>query len=184
MTFDYSGYDLRFIQKEGNNDESAHAFSYVYKFHSPVTKYNYILRADFHEEDVFAIKFYCKKDRHSKYKYSKIINKGDIGNILITCANIIPRLLIQHPNASFGFVGARTLDKASGKVESYINTQRFRVYTNIIKMKFGNVTFEHYEYPDISGYLLVNRTSCTDISAKETAIRKIFSATYNHLPDI
>jgi len=184
LTFDYPGYDLHFIQKEGCKDGTAHEFTYVYKFHSPITGYHYVLRADYHAEDVFAVKFYCKKDRHSEYKYSKIINKGDIGNILITCAEAIPLLLEKHPTASFGFVGARTIDKASGKVESYINTQRFRVYKEIIKIKFGKVTFEHYEYPEVSGYLLINRKSGNDLATKEAAIRKMFSGTYNNLPDI
>lgn len=183
MTFDYPGYDLHFIQKEGCRDETAHLFSYVYKFHSPITGYHYILRADYHEEDVFAIKFYCKKDKRSTYKYSKIVNKGDLGNILITCAKAVPLLLQQFPTASFGFMGARTLDKASGKVESYAHTQRFRVYSNIVALKFGKVTFEHIEYPEVSGYILINRQS-GNIIAKEAAIKSMFVATYNNLPDI
>src|SRR5690606_8146966 len=100
------------------------------------------------------------------YKYSKIINKGDVGNILITCAKAIPLILQQHPTASFGFVGARTLDKASGKVESYNNNQRFTIYSYIVAQKFGKITFEHMEYPEISGYLLINRHNGVSIATK------------------
>jgi hypothetical protein len=184
LTFDHIGYDLHFIQKVAHTDISSHEYTYVYKFFSPVTRYYYILRAEHHEEDVFAIKFYCKKDRHSDYKYSKIIDKGDAGNILITCAKVVPLLLGKHPSSSFGFIGSRTLDKVSGKVESYVNNQRFRVYKEVIKHKFGNITFEHYEYPEVSGYLLINKTSEIDLNQKEAAIRKMFSSTYNDLPDI
>ena len=175
MTFDFSGYDLHFIQKERSQDDSAHRFTYIYKFYSPVTRYIYILRAEYHIENVFAIKFYCKKDKGNEYKYSKIINKGDIGNILITCAKVIPLLLQEFPTASFGFIGARTLDKTSRKVESYINNQRFRVYKNVIAKKFGSITFEHIEYSEVSGYLLINRSSSHNLLNKENAIKSMFT---------
>ena len=184
MTFDFPGYDLLFIQKDCCKDETAHLFTLVFKFYFPVTGLFYILRAEYHLEDVFSIKIYCKKDRKSKYKYSKITNKGDVGNILITCAKVIPLLLVTYPTSSFGFVGARTLDKASGKVENCVNNQRFRVYRKIIAGKFGTVTFEHIEYPEISGYLLVNRRPATDIEVKEQAIKHMFTENYDNLPDL
>lgn len=143
MTFDFPGYELKFIQKDVCRDETAHQFTYVYKFYSPLTGYHYIVRAEYHTEDVFGVKFYCKKDRHSEYKYSKLINKGDVGNILITCAKAIPMILQEHPTSSFGFIGSRTLDRLSGKVESYYNNQRFRVDREVVAYKFGIVTFEH-----------------------------------------
>lgn len=115
-----------FVQKRACKDSSAHLFSCIYKFYSPVTKYFYILHADYHEGDLFAVKFYCKKERHSDFKYSKIINKGDMGNILMTCIKVIPLLLNDYPEASFGFIGSRTVDETSRKVESYINNQRIR----------------------------------------------------------
>lgn len=184
MTFDLIGYPLKFIQKDRSKDDTAHLFTYIYKFYSPVTKYFYIVRAEYHTEDVFAVKFYCKKDRKSDYKYSKLTNKGDVGNILITCAKVIPVLLKTHPTSSYGFVGARTVDKISGKVENYYYNQRFRVYSNIVAKKFGTVTFEHIEYPEISGYLLVNRKSGSDVATTEHAIQRMFTQTYQNLPDI
>ena len=183
MTFDYEGYDIKLVQKRPCKDGSAHLFSLIYKFYSPVTKYFYILNADYHEGDFFAVKFYCKKDRHSDFKYSKIINKGDIGNILITCAKAIPLLLKDNPQASFGFIGSRTVDEASQKVESFINNQRFRIYKQLIPLKFGEQTFAHFAYEQLSGYLLINR-HCGDIAEKEKELIKMLAATYNNLPDI
>lgn len=183
MTFNYKGYNLHFIQKQPCKDNSAHLFTLIYKFYSPVTKYFYILHADHHEENVFAIKFYCKKDRHSDYKYSKIVNKGDLGNILITCAKVVPILLKNYPSASFGFAGARTIDIESKKVEPFSNNQRFRTYKYLIALKFGTKTFAHYEYQAISSYLLVNK-DCNNVDAKERELVKMFSETYVNLPDI
>ena len=183
MKFDYLGYELKFIQKQPSKDKSSHLYSLIYKFFSPISNYHYILTADYHKEDVFAIKFYCKKDRHSDYKYSKIVNKGDVGNILMTCAKAVPLIFKDYPTASFGFSGARSIDFKSLKVEDYRNNQRFRIYKKLVAIKFGTQTFTHYEYEAISAYLLVNN-KCKNIKQKERDIAHMFSATYINLPDL
>ena len=169
MIFNYSGYDLNFIQNKPCRDSSSHLFTSVFKFYSPVTRYFYILNADYHQEDVFGIKFYAKKDSHSDFKYNKIINKGDLGNILVTCARVVPILLQKYPTASFGLIGSRTVDDNSKKVENYSNNQRFKIYKYLISTKFGIQTFEHFEYQAISGYLLVNKKN-NDIPQKERTV--------------
>jgi len=93
-------------------------------------------------------------------------------------------LLDKHPESSFGFAGARTIDISSGKVENYYNNQRFRVYSEVIARKFGTNTFLHIQYPEISCYLLLNKKSGIDLSDKEIAIKRMFATTYNNLPDL
>ena len=183
MKFNYSGYALKFIQKKPCKDESAHELTVIFKFHSPLTRLHYIINADYHKEDVFGIKFYAQKDSKSDLKYNKIINKGDLGNILITCAKAVPILLKKYPSASFGFIGSRSVDEKSLKAEDYHNNQRFKIYKYLVKKKFGTRTFEHFEYKTLSGYLLINKHN-KDIQKKERAIVKMFSETYNHLPDL
>lgn len=183
MTFEYIGYNLNFIQKRPCKDASSHLYTLVYKFYSPVTKYNYILHAEYHEENVFAIKFYCKKDKRSDYKYNKIVNKGDVGNIFITCAKVVPLLLSEYPTSSFGFSGARSIDFKSKKVENYTNNQRFRLYKHVASLKFGTKTFTHFEYEKISSYLLINN-DCANVNSNETKIKNMFRKTYNTLPDL
>lgn len=180
MTFDYPGYELKFIQKDNCRDDSAHLSTFIFKFYSPITKHQYIIRADFHYPEVFAVKFYCKKDSKSKYKYNKIVNKGDIGNIFITCIKVIPFLLEIYPNASFGFAGARTIDFKSKKAEGYANNQRFRTYCYIISLKIGTETFTHFEYQNVSSYLLVNNFNPNPKITEELII-SMFSSTYNEL---
>jgi hypothetical protein len=184
LTFDYPGYSLKFVQKKPCNDNSAHLFTLIYKFYSPVTRYHYILHADYYEENVFALKFYAKKDKHSDYKYSRLTNKGDLGNILITCLKAIPLILQDYPDVSFGFIGSRTIDQASRTVEDFQNNQRFRVYRRIVEQKIGFQTFAHFVYEAVSGYLLINKTHHHDIESREKAITKMFSDTYQDLPDL
>ena len=183
MTFDFPGYDLRFIQKQPCNDGSAHLFTVIYKFYSPVTKYLYVVRAEFHRGDVFAIKFYCKKDKRSDLKYSKIINRGDVGNIITTCAKAIPLLLLDYPLASFAFGAASSVDEQDESIEPYIKNQRFELYKYFASRRFGQTTFAHYEYPLISSYLLLNRKSGR-IPLRERELIKMFSETYNNISEI
>lgn len=158
MNFDFPGYPLTFIQQQRCKDTTPHLFTRVYKFRSPVTKYFYIVRADYHEGDIFAIKFYCKKDRRSENKYAKIVNRGDLGNIIMSCARLIPLLLESYPVASFAFAASPSVD-SKGRKEPINMTQRYRLYCYMIPRKFGGETFAHYAYDTISSYLLHNHAS-------------------------
>ena len=166
--------------------EKGHLYSLVYKFFSPVTKLRYILRAEYHQEDIFVVKFYVQS-HHQKRRYSTITNRGDFCNIIITCCKIVPLLLKENPNVSFGFMGGRTLDSKHGnkskRIEGFDNNQRFRIYKDIASQKFGNKTFAHIEYKIISSYLLLNR-KCLDLKQREMDIKTMFVETYSDILDI
>jgi hypothetical protein len=180
LTFDYPGYPLTFIQQQRCADDSAHEYTRIYKFYSPVTRYFYIVRADYHVRDIFAIKFYCKKDRKSEFKYSKIVNRGDLGNIIMSCARVIPMLLENYPAASFAFAASPSVDTKTKRKEQIQYTQRYRLYCYMIPIKFGLETFVHYAYDNISAYLLYNRKS----ASSKAAIEDMFIATYQTLDAI
>lgn len=182
MIINSKGYALDFIQKQIVADKSAHLFSYIFRFKSPKTKLIYIARAEYHKEDFFGIKFYAKIHKRSDYRYSKIINRGDISNILVTCAKVVPLLLKEYPKASFGFIGARSIDRKK-KVESYCNNQRYKVYTSHIPSLFGNITFTHFCYEEMSSYLLVNNLN-TNIYDTEQKIKQVVKTTYNTILDV
>lgn len=177
MSFDSIGYELKFIQKERCGDSSPHLFTYIFKFYSPITKYKYIVRAEYHEEDVFSIKFYIQQHSKSDFKYSFIVNKQDTQNILITCAKSIPFILLKHPTASFGILGARTYQHHKEYIEDVTENQRFRVYQSLIQRNFGVRTFSHFKYPKIGGYLLVNNMN-EAIKEKEEHIKQMFISAY------
>ena len=68
-------YPLKFIQKDICKDGSDHLFTYIYKFTLTETYLHYIIRAEYHTENVFAVKFYSKKDRKSQYSTIKSLIK-------------------------------------------------------------------------------------------------------------
>lgn len=181
MKLTTTGYSLKFIQTHPKCD--LHEKSYVYKFFSSVTKFHYIVYADYHRYNFIAIKFYCKKDRKSSRKYSNIINKGDVSNILVTCAKCISELLKIHPQASFGFIGSRTIDHYSNKIEGIKSNQRFKLYKYHIPQLIGNQTFLHKSYPNISAYLLINRKN-SDLNELELLIQDMIKNTYPDLLNV
>lgn len=127
------------------------------------------------------VKFYAKPHRKSDNKYRIVTDRGDIGNILITCIKIIPLLLEIYPNASFGLIGSPSIDKKSKRIENYNNNQRFKVYSEIAATKIGGIIFTHFKYEDISGYLLVNNCH-KNVIEKRDAIKEMFKRTYNDIP--
>lgn len=56
--------------REIENDQSDHLFTNVYRFKSTETKLTYIIRAEYHSEEVFGIKFHAKAHQKSRRKYS------------------------------------------------------------------------------------------------------------------
>ena len=179
MKLTVSDYSIKFIQTHPEN--TYHCKRYVYKFHSPRTQLHYIINADYHKYDFFAVKFYAKKDRRSEGKFSNVVNKGDVNNILVTCAKVIPILLKDFPYASFGFIGSRTIDVRAQKVESYRNNQRYRLYRYHIPQLIGNKTFMHKSFVDTSSYLLLNRNIGGDLKVHENNITEMIIETY---PDL
>ena len=181
-------YYLKFIQKDKCKDGSDHLFTYIYKFFCYETKLHYIIRAEYHSGNVIAVKFYCKKDRGSKYKYNKIINKGSFASVIKifgTCTALIPDLLEKHPGCSVGLCSARSIDFTNPKklTEHLENNQRFRIYSKFIQDRIGHKTFTHIEYPTISSYMLINN-DVEDIDLKEKQIIEMFERTYLTIPDI
>lgn len=181
-------YEIKFIQKDICKDGSDHLFSYIYKFFCSDSKLHYIIRAEYHTENIFAIKFYCKKDKRSDFKYNKIINKNSsstVLKILKTCLSLVPTLLQLFPNCNFALLSSRSVDFSSSKrlTEGLPQNQRFRIYSRFIQERIGNVTFTHFTYEKISSYLLINNTE-HDIYAKELKVKEMFERTYKIVPDI
>ena len=143
---------------------------------------------EYHTENVFAIKFYCKKDKKSKFKYNKIINKNKYSTVIKifeTCLSLIPQLLELQPNCSFALLSSRSIDFSNPRklTEGLTRNQRFRVYTRFLQERIGNVTFTHIQYEELSWYLLINNNEI-DIDVKENRIKEMFEKTYNIIPDL
>lgn len=142
-----------------------------------------MVRAEYHKHDFFAVKFYAKKDRRSDRKYNIVTNKGDVANILITCAKSIPYLLQFFPGASFGFIGSRTVDFNSEKVEGFVNNQRYRLYKYHLPQLIGSEIFLHVSFKTASSYALINKTN-SDIDEYKERVKHMVISTYDEIMQI
>ena len=176
------GYTLNFIQCDKATYVPCHTFTYVFKFKSEKTNTPYVVQVAEHINDFYVVKFYAKKHRKSSRKYSLIVNDGDPVNVLITCLKAIPEILKINPNASFGFLGARTFDRYSRKIESYNNNQRYRIYKEHINQLLGNKTFTHKYISKSSSYALYNN-KLPDIEAYHNSIKSMIKKHYDSVLD-
>lgn len=183
MIITKSGYDIKEVHYEPCNDNSEHLLTVVFKFKSLENKFNYIIRAEFHKEKVFAIKFYPQYLSKSDYRYRLITNRGDLVNILVTTAKVAPFLLKRYPDVSFCFAGARSFDRKSKRVEDYRKNQRFTLYSHFVKQLIGNKTFTHYSFEEVSGYMLINNKE-KDVELKKKKIATIMKSCYNDLHNV
>lgn len=186
--FNSKEYKIIYVQKSSPLESDDFVLAEIYKFFSVDEQgkndFKYIIRAELHEHNVFAVKFYAARDRKLETKYNRLTNRGDAIKVIISCASILPLLLIKYPDASFAFNSSRTIDMYSDKIEGHLNNQRFRIYRHVTDGMVGRNTFEHYEFPEISSYLLVNRKSCLDPDASKETIRDMFINTYAITTDI
>lgn len=183
MILKSKGYPIKFIQTHPVNDKSSHLTSYVFKFFSLKNKLHYIVRVELHDNNFYAIKFYAKKDRKSDNKYNNVTNKGDVANILISCAKPIPYILKLNPLASFGFIGSRTIDRYSNKVEGLENNQRFKLYNYHLPQLIGSETFLHISFKSASSYALINR-KVENIDVYKEVVKTMVIDTYDSIMDI
>lgn len=155
-------YDIKFIQKASPTSSDAFDFCRVYRFYTDAIptcqRLKYIIRAEAHNK-VFAIKFYAARDKKLDNKYNRTLGVYDYISalrIFVTCASLIPKLMKDFPDYSFIVNGARTID-INKKIENESETQRFRVYRALATRIIGTQLFEHYQFKEISSYLLIRK---------------------------
>lgn len=178
-------YLLRYVQidRKGSDISGNPELTHVYSFFALSKKHNslfkYIIRVEKYE-DCFAIKYYCTRNKHSEFKYSRVLNLFDAietKRIMETCASVIPIILKSYPDASFVFNGSRTHDSGN-YVESTSKTQRYRIYIELVRRLFGQEVFDIKYYDDSSSCIFVNRKANADTRAAARRIFIMFSEIY------
>lgn len=178
-------YNLKKIQIDHSskaNDFFEECF--IYKFftdeHTKGGKTRYIARAEVYGKSI-AIKFY-PQSANEEHRYNVSTNrftfKGTL-KVILTCANLIPEMMGIFPDASFVIKASEGVDPQTDTEEQEYNNQRFRVYKYALSKVIGNDNFQHYEYPNISVYLLVNKRGCGNIEDKRESIKSELVGIFN-----
>lgn len=179
--FDSDGYQFRYVQRNPCRKEDAHVCTYVFTFYASHTGVHYVVNADEHYHNVYAVKFYAKHQRHHENRYQLLTNRGHVGRILQTLVDIVRYILQMDNRASFAMIGMRSIDAELEIIEPPQPSQRYRLYRAFIGRKFGSVLFEHFEVERVNAYALINRTAHDDVPQAAKEITRMFTATYANL---
>jgi hypothetical protein len=156
MNFDSEPYPIQYVQKSSPSISDDFLFAEIYKFFTD-KKLKYIIRAEMYGNNTFTLKYYASIHKKLDDKYSRLTNQYKAHKVFITCAAVFPILLRKYPAVSFAINGSSTIDAQNDKMEGKAQNQRFRIYAYIIDKLIGRKTFEHYAFPELSSYVLVNR---------------------------
>jgi hypothetical protein len=160
------------VQKSSPKKSDDFLFVNIYKFFTD-RKLKYIVRAEMYENETFTIKYYASIHKKLDDKYSRLTNQYNAHKIFMVCISIFLKLLEKYPNVSFAINGSSTIDIKHDKIEGKKENQRFRIYAYIIDKLVGHKTFEHYVFPELSSYVLVNKTN-KDTDAHKDKIKDMF----------
>jgi hypothetical protein len=126
----------------------------IYRFKTD--KFKYLVEVETYADDIYILKFYNRKDKENKNRYNLLTKEGKCSRIIGTCFSIFLDIYKKNNRASFGFIGAYTLDPKTGKTEGKDNTKRYRIYTKAMINYFGTKTYTYFDDPSQSFYIAVN----------------------------
>ncbi|HTH83350.1 MAG TPA: hypothetical protein VL490_10465 [Mucilaginibacter sp.] len=126
----------------------------IYQFRTDL--YPYLIEVERYPYNIYVFKFYRRFHKKNKQKFNLLTNEGRCSRIVGTCFSIFLTIFSKNPLASFGFLGANTIDESKGIVEQKRETRRFVVYRQAVQNYFGMETFTHFEDTDTSIYLSIS----------------------------
>jgi hypothetical protein len=140
----------------------------IYQFRTE--SYPYLIEVERYPYQIYVFKFYRRIHKNNKQKFNLMTNEGKCSRIVGTCFSIFLSIFEKNPMASFGFLGAHTIDEAKHTIESKNETKRFVVYRQAVQNYFGMETFTHFENKDTSIYLSISNKNkdVFDIADKAT----------------
>ncbi len=127
----------------------------------------YIVRLHEYNHKVFAIKFHLRIHNKLKNKYNLVVTDSRInpGKVIRTIVSIALDILKIDDMASFAFVGVFKVrvncatEKISNEHPETAETQRYRIYVEIVENFFGTETFKHGYNDKANAYLLLNKNN-------------------------
>lgn len=140
----------------------------IYQFRTEL--YPYLIEVEQYPYQIYVFKFYRRLHKKNKQRYNLLTNENKCSRIVATCFNIFLTIFEKNTLASFGFMGANTIDEARHIIEPKSETRRFIVYRQAVQNYFGMETFSHFEDRETSIYLSISNRNkdVLDIAEKAT----------------
>lgn len=152
-----SGYNFNLVYKKVNPEPHI-LCKWIYNFKTLIRRY--IIVVELYAGDIYIIKYYAACHSNSEHKFSFVFNDERPSYIIRTCIDVMLEFYKENPSASFGFIGASSINKIKkGKLtdNKTANTQRYRIYKTLMFNFFGKKTFAHSTDKKYSAYLMINR---------------------------
>lgn len=138
-----------------------------YRFHSE--KYPYLVHVEHYVNNIYVVKYCMAKHKNNSKRYNLLIRDYKCSRIVSTCVRIMLSVLKKDPKASFGFMGAHTINLSKEFEENRENTKRFRIYKYAIEDLIGEEQFTHYMDKTNSTYFLSNNSVSQNSNLSENA---------------
>lgn len=140
----------------------------------------YLVEVEVYNYDIYIVKYYLKKNKSNPLRYNLLTKEHKCAKVISTCLRIMLSIYTSNNNASFGFLGANTIDNNYNEPKK--ETKRFRVYRDAVVRLFGEKTFTHHRDFLNSTYLMINNKNESIDLIKEKA-RKMFEELFPELID-
>lgn len=143
-------FHFRYINSHKRVEGGQQIVTYNYSFRGKTNK-RYIVLAELHPHNIYAVKFYLQEHKSCAKKYQRLTSIGEGSRIITTLANIIKVLYAKDDTSSFAFYGMHSEGEPKGE------TKRYRLYARILENLVSSVFFQHEKSAKNSAYLLLNR---------------------------
>ncbi len=140
--------------------------------------HSYIICVEEYERDIFIVKFHLKNHKNSDKKYNLLTKLNDASRIIATNVKVMMDIYEKNPLASFGFIGANIINTETEEEEQKVSTKRFKVYSRVMYNLISPLKFTHYEYPDESAYLLLNKANVLNFPQLKEELENLFRDIY------
>lgn len=138
-------YDGKYLHRASDGSD-------YWSFVSKKSNLEYIVLIERYNNNVYAVKFYLKKDKKNKRKYQTLTRSNEPRTIIMSVMKIMMTYAKEHPDSSFIFIGT------NGPDESKANTKRFRVYRHLVNTYISQEQFTHLQDEQNSIYMLLRNT--------------------------
>ena len=146
------GYPFIFQMNDYSDKDDLLVYTMQYRFKSTKSNHTYIVRAERYIGHAYCIKFFDKANMLSDHKFSLRTGTFEPRRIFYTLFNIMLDILRRDPKSSFFYIG-ETDERDNMDKE----TRRYRIYYVFTNTVVSKQRFQHFGFPDLSLYVLVNR---------------------------
>lgn len=156
----------------------------LYRFKSTYTNQTYMVRVEEYLYHFYGVKFYLKAHAHSDQKYNLLTGFNEPRQLVRTILCMMIDIHKKDAKASFGFIGAETIQEQELRKQTGIEkmTKRMSFYRQMLNSYFPqeDAYYVHYIDEAKSTYLIINKGELKKDPELIQKINQYFSDNYSN----